>query len=352
LLSDKNKTEKLFTKGLEMRKTAQLLVMALFAVLSTAVYADKYMGEYEGKFQLGAEDQLFPCKAKVVAEGPGYYRISVSVEDDNYNNGFGYSYEIFGIKQGKDVSVFGRSRSSHWEGSIADDTIKAKTFNHYYGQEMTLKKVCRKSPTLGKKPPKGAVVLLPYEKGKKTNVDAWITKGEFPKNRLTNDGAIQMDRTGGVVSKQHFSDVHLHLEFMTPLEAGDFSQARGNSGLFFNHMYEVQVLDSFGLVSAKGDCGAIYNKLSPTVNASLPPLQWQAYDIDFRAPRFDKKGSVIERPRITVYHNGILIHDDIEIPGRTMGKGSEKVAGPIHLQDHGDCVKFRNLWLVEKGDEK
>jgi hypothetical protein len=331
-----------------MKKKVQLLVLALLVASVSAVFADEYMGEYQGRFKLGGDNQLFPCTAKVVVEGPGYYRVSISVADKNYNNGFGYSYEIFGIKQGKDVSLFGRSASNHWEGSISDGTIKAITSKNNYGQEMTLKKVIRKSPTLEKLPPDGAVVLLPYKKGKKTNVNAWITKGKFPANRLTKDGAIQMDKTGGFVSKQKFTDVHLHLEFMIPLQPGDFGQSRGNSGLFFNEMYEVQVLDSFGLVSAKGDCGAIYNKLSPTLNASLAPLQWQTYDIDFRAPRLNENGKVKERPRITVYHNGIRIHDDIEIPGRTKGKGPEVHAGPIHLQDHRNAVKFRNIWLVEK----
>ena len=335
----------------------QMVEMVLFSILLliglvSVGFADSYMGEYEGRFQLGAESQSFPCKAKVVVEGPGYYRIWVNVEDKNYNNGFGYGYEIFGIKEGKDVSLFGRSGSSHWAGSMDGETIKVKRFNHYYGQEMTLHKVFRKSPTEGLMPPAGAVVLLPYKEGKKTSMAAWEDSGKFPDNRILEDGSIQMDRTGGVVSRQDFGDVHLHVEFMTPLEAGDFSQARGNSGLFFNHMYEVQVLDSFGLVCGTGDCGAIYGKLSPRVNASLPPLTWQTYDVDFRAPRLDKNGDVKERPRITVRHNGVLVQDDIEIFGPTMGEGPEVGAGPIHLQDHGDAVRYRNLWLVERPYEK
>jgi hypothetical protein len=112
--------------------------------------------------------------------------------------------------------------------------------------------------------------------------------------------------------------------------------------VYLADMYEVQVLDSFGLTDTSGDCGALYNFARPRVNASLPPEVWQTYDITFRAPRLDEKGEVKELPRITVIQNGVKIHDDLEIPMRR-----HRAKGPLQLQDHGHPIQFRNVWVVE-----
>lgn len=130
--------------------------------------------------------------------------------------------------------------------------------------------------------------------------------------------------------------------------ADSFGQARANSGVIINNIYEIQVLDSFGLVPAMGDCGSIYDQTRPLVNASLPPEQWQTYDITFRAPRMTPDGSVTKE-RVTVDLNGVRIHTNVPIEGATAGHPPGKppknaATGPLHLQDHGNRVRYRNVW--------
>jgi hypothetical protein len=150
------------------------------------------------------------------------------------------------------------------------------------------------------------------------------------------------------VTKERFSDYQLHLEFKTPLLPDAKGQARGNSGVFMQGRYEIQVLDSFGLEPGKGDCGALYNKAAPLVNACRPPREWQTYDITFRAPRFDAEGKVTENGRVTVLQNGTCVQNNTEIPGTTWGETFGKLSdpGPIVLQDHGNPVEYRNIWII------
>jgi hypothetical protein len=126
-------------------------------------------------------------------------------------------------------------------------------------------------------------------------------------------------------------------------------QARGNSGVYVQSRYEVQVLDSFGLEGKNNECGGIYSISEPAVNMCLPPLTWQTYDIDFTAARFDDAGKKTKNARITVKHNGVVIHNDIELTLGTPGRHPE---GPtpegLFFQDHGNPVVFRNIWIVEK----
>jgi hypothetical protein len=331
-------------KGIKMKQVTILMSFAMILMPVNTIFGDEYIGEYEGQFLVDS-NHPFPCRANVVAEGPGYYRLWIFVEDRNYNNS-GYSFEVYGVKQGNSVNLFGRSGSRNWLGSISQNTIKAE--NGYYGQRFSLKKMIRKSPTEGLKPPANAFVILPYEEGQKTDLDAWQNNQNFPADRILEDGSVQMDKTGGLTTKQNFSDIQLHLEFMIPHEPLHLGQHRANSGVFLNGLYEVQILDSFGLISSPGDCGAIYGIYSPLVNASLPPLVWQTYDISFRAARLDENGQVKQLPRITVRHNGVLIQDDVEIPFPTANPKQPHVfKGPINLQDHSNPVRFRNIWLVE-----
>ncbi len=199
-----------------------------------------------------------------------------------------------------------------------------------------LKKIVRKSPTLGAKPPHGAIVLFD---GK--NADAW-KNGRLVEGHLLNCG---------VTSKQAFTDFSLHVEFRCPFMPDARGQGRGNSGVYLQSRYEVQVLDSFGLPGEDNDCGAIYKVANTKVNMSFPPLAWQTYDIDFTAPRFDSAGKKTSDARATVRQNGVLIHDNVKIPHTTTAApiGSETPgAEPIYLQNHGSPVVFRNIWLVEK----
>ncbi|HJT76426.1 MAG TPA: DUF1080 domain-containing protein [Gemmataceae bacterium] len=196
-------------------------------------------------------------------------------------------------------------------------------------------------------PPKGAVVLFD---GK--NLDAWTkTDGKSePGWKLVEGDAVEVvPGTGNIITKEKF-DGHfkLHVEFRVPYVPEAKGQARGNSGVYVQGRYEVQVLDSYGLQSKDNDCGAIYEVSAPRVNACKAPTVWQSYDIEFHAPKCagDKKE---ESARMTVHQNGVLIQDDVKIPvdNTRAGLGGDPCKpGPIMLQDHGNPVQFRNVWLL------
>ncbi len=167
------------------------------------------------------------------------------------------------------------------------------------------------------------------------------------------DGAMQVNRTGDIETKAEFGDCQLHVEWATPNPPKGESQNRGNSGVFFFGRYEVQVLDSFANPTyADGQAGALYGQKPPLVNACRAPGQWQTYDIFFRAPRFHTDGTVLAPARVTVVHNGIVVQLDEALLGPTSHRGLAKYVthgakGPIRLQDHGDPVRFRNIWVRE-----
>lgn len=200
----------------------------------------------------------------------------------------------------------------------------------------TIKKVERKSPTLGAAAPEGAVVLFD---GK--NADA------FEGGKVTSEGLLMQ----GVTSKQKFDSFKLHIEFRLPYMPEARGQGRGNSGIYLQGRYEVQMLDSFGLAGLDNECGGIYTIRKPDVNMCLPPLAWQTYDIDFTAAKYDAEGKLTAKPRVTVRHNGQLIHSDVELPAdmntRAAPVAAGKDPGPIYLQNHGNPVRYRNIWVVE-----
>ena len=191
--------------------------------------------------------------------------------------------------------------------------------------------------------PQNAVILFD---GK--DQSAWLDKAGNPAAWKAVDGAIEANGTGDIHTKDNYKDFTLHVEFRTPEpKPGQTGQHRGNSGIYLDDRYEIQVLDSYGLEPTKGDCGAIYNQKAPDVNAALPPLEWQTYDITFRAPRFDASGKKTENARVTLVWNGRKAHDNAEITGPTRNpKESELPEGPIRLQDHGHPVQYRNIWIV------
>ena len=164
------------------------------------------------------------------------------------------------------------------------------------------------------------------------------------------DRAMTVTAGGGdIVSREQFNDFLLHLEFMTPDMPDATGQAKGNSGVFLQGRYEIQVLDSYGIdVPGMGDCGAIYNQFASLVNACKPPLEWQTYDVIFRAARVGESGEIEENARVTVLQNGIVIQNNVEMLGATGGATDEDAAepGPLRLQDHGNPVKYRNIWIV------
>ena len=141
----------------------------------------------------------------------------------------------------------------------------------------------------------------------------------------------------------------MHLEFRSPFMPGSKGQARGNSGVYLQGRYEVQVLDSYGLEGMDNECGGIYKVARPLVNMCAPPTQWQTYDVDFRAAIVDQNGNKLENPRLTLLHNGVMIYNNLEIPVPTDGGLDKDMSkpGPLFLQDHNDLVQYRNIWLIE-----
>lgn len=154
---------------------------------------------------------------------------------------------------------------------------------------------------------------------------------------------------GDIVSKKRFTDFYLHIEFKVPYMPEAKGQGRGNSGVFLQGRYEIQVLDSYGLHDpGTGDCGSVYGKAAPLLKAYRKPLEWQSYDIVFRAPRFDADRKMTENARVTVFLNGAPIQNNVTIPDRTWGESFGEIwePGPIVLQDHGNPCQYRNVWVL------
>jgi hypothetical protein len=158
---------------------------------------------------------------------------------------------------------------------------------------------------------------------------------------------------GNIATARGFGDVQLHIEWMAPLPVKGDGQERGNSGVFLMGIYEVQVLDSYqNTTYADGHAAAIYGQYPPLVNASRPPGEWQTYEILFHRPRFDESGNVTSKARMTILHNGVLVQDDVTLTGPTAHKQRPPYSRhadrlPLILQDHGDPVRFRSIWVRE-----
>jgi hypothetical protein len=176
----------------------------------------------------------------------------------------------------------------------------------------------------------------------------WVKAGSNdPAQWPVADGAMTV-KGGSIATKESFTDFVLHVEFKEPDMPNARGQAKGNSGVFLQGLYEIQVLDSYGISDpGRGDCGAVYNQAAPLFNACKPPLEWQTYDIIFRSARFDANGAVVQKPRVTVLQNGIVIQNNVEIQGGTAGNINQiATKGPIILQDHGNAVQYRNVWIL------
>ena len=195
--------------------------------------------------------------------------------------------------------------------------------------------------------PSGALVLFDG-----TNLDHWTKPdGKTPAHWKLVGAVMQVEKGGNLITKQKFEgSFKLHVEFRVPYLPKATGQGRGNSGVYVQGRYEVQVLDSYGLESKNNDCGGIYEIAAPLVNACKAPTVWQSYDIDFTAPKC-VDGKRTEYARATVFQNGVKIHDNVEVKtdNTRAGLGGDPcLPGPIMLQDHGNPVQFRNVWLVQK----
>jgi hypothetical protein len=192
-------------------------------------------------------------------------------------------------------------------------------------------------------PPAGSRVLLD-ESG---DLSAWrMEKKDEPVRWTFADGALEVvPKSGSIITRDPVQDFQLHLEFKVP-DNGRQGQANGNSGVYIQQRYEVQILNSYGQEPLKDGCGAIYKIKAPDANASRPAGEWQTYDITFHSPRWDAQGRKSAAARITVIHNDTKIHDNVDIPAKTgAGQREGPEPGPILLQDHGNPVQFRNIWI-------
>lgn len=307
--------------------------------------ADAVMGDWEGNWVLEDESDSGRVVTQVIALGKGEYRAKVLEEFDTREEPIA---ELDGERDGSVVRFTGPGRAGYTELQI-EAAIKDGKFSGSFEGDATgsfeMERAIRVSPTLGAEPPEGAIVLF---NGK--NFKQWKHTNNKPgadsvKWKLLKNGAMEVVKgTSSIVTKKKFADFKLHVEFRTPFMPDARGQARGNSGVYLQERYEVQVLDSYGLEGQDNECGGIYKVGKPLVNMCAPPTQWQTYDITFYAPGPDRTNA-----RVTVVHNGVTIHDQLSLPKPTGGALDSDVTRPggIYLQDHGNPVQYRNIWLVE-----
>jgi hypothetical protein len=285
-------------------------------------------GEYAGEIETNGENRK--VGAQVIALGEGKFRAVLyhgGLPGEGWKKG-DQKVSVDGKSEGGVTSFVGKNH----QGQIKDGQLIVSDLSGK--EEGVLKKVERKSPTLGAKPPEGAVVLFDGTGSER-----------FAGGKMTPDGWLEV----GTKSKQEFGSCKLHIEFRTPFMPTAQGQARGNSGVYLHDCYEFQVLDSFGLDGKNNECGGLYSMEEPKLNMCYPPLSWQTYDFDFTAPRFDAEGKKTANTRVTLRHNGVVIYDDLEIPKLTPGgRSKEAPTGPLMLQNHGNPVVFRNIWILEE----
>jgi hypothetical protein len=294
-------------------------------------YPEEFVqGEYSGTMLVDGRWQTYGMQ--VVARGSGKF-----------------SAKLFsgGLPSEKNL----RPYPTELEGQVQDNHLRLKSvgglefeflaapvyqFVQYDSQRKImaqLLRIQRYSTTLGLDPPAGAVVLFR---------DGQI--GELANASLSPAGNLAI----GATTNFPVEDFHLHVEFRLPFQADKSNQDRGNSGIYIQRRYELQILDSFGEPPLENNAGSIYRRIAPLGNMSLPPLAWQTYDIWFTAARWTPDGKKISNARVTLKHNGIVVHDNTEIPGKT---GAGWAEGPepqaILFQDHRDPVEFRNVWLLK-----
>lgn len=205
--------------------------------------------------------------------------------------------------------------------------------------------------------PSDAVVLFD---GTAASMANWTDINDVPSKWRVADGYMESVKGAGYIrTKDEFGSCQLHVEFATPSRVQGSSQDRGNSGVFLQGHYEVQVLDSYDNETyPDGQCSALYGRAVPLANACRKPGEWQTYDIVYHRPTFDKDGNLTRRATFTVFHNGVLVQDHVELTGGTGWRGPHAISdyephgdkGPIMLQDHGNPVRYRNIWVRELKD--
>lgn len=321
-------------------------------------YVDReLMGNYIGEWIDPPERSYYDINPQLSAQ-------VISIDEQRYHVKFMQDLERRAhLYHEGEASVRGRTiryDNDGWEFVIDADGMRGSAPWGDGRARFELKRVMLESPTMGIQPPENAVVLFDG-----SSLDEWQhADGRANTWHLWDDGVMEINPSrenedadppigGAIFTKRKFKDVRAHLEFRYPVEPGKQGQGRGNSGFFFQGPYEVQILNSYGLQGLWNECGALYKLMPPQVNAARPPMQWQTYDVIYRAPVYDEGGNLLENPRITVWLNGVLIHNDVEIVFAT----SHTQAGrdvkpplqpaPLQLQDHSNRIQFRNIWVEE-----
>lgn len=288
----------------------------------------KFQGEYVGR----AGEEGIRYGAQIIALGDGKFHLvgyAGGLPGEGWDPATG-KVEMDGALVSGEL-VFS---SDQFEVRVNQDGALIPTTKEDGTARGELNRVERVSPTMGAKPPAGAIVLFDG-----TSADA------FNNGKLVEGQWLLAD----CQSVEKFGDHSLHLEFRTPFKPAARGQARGNSGVYVQSRYEIQVLDSFGLSGENNECGGIYQIAAPKVNMCFPPLQWQTYDIDFTAAKYDDAGNKTTNARVTIRHNGVVIHENLELPRQTPGKDTEANSpGALYLQGHGNPVVYRNIWVVPK----
>lgn len=280
-----------------------------------------------------AKGQVFDS-LEAVANDPDYQLQGEYVSNER-------GYQVIALGDGEfDVVVYeGGLPGAGWRGETPRRLqLDADTLQQFL-QSNTAKKETRQSTTLNATPPPGAIVL--FDGTDETLKSQWEAGA-----RMTDDGLLMQ----GATTRQSFGDYTLHLEFRTPFQPSASGQGRGNSGVYHQARYETQILDSFGLAGKNNEAGGIYSVRDPDLNMCFPPLVWQTYDIDFTAARFDENGGKLSDARVTVRLNGVIVQNDVPVPGATPAAPREEssMPGPLYLQDHGNPVRFRNIWLLPR----
>ncbi len=286
-----------------------------------------YQGEYYGTLARTGGGPWETIGLQIAARGAGEY---IATYYPGGLPGLGWHGEppmhLRGRREPDRLQIFGGNL-----GFVVQDNM-AWRIDENQEIHSWVNKVNRISPTLGQSPPMGAVVLFDGRPSES------LVNAQFTADRLLKEGASARDT---------YQDYFLHVEFQCSYMPDARGQARSNSGIYLQSRYEIQILDSFALAGLSNECGGIYKLRRPDVNMCLPPLIWQTYDIDFRDARFDVAGVKTEDAMVNVWQNGYPIHEQIAIPHPTgHGKPESPNLLPIVFQEHGNPVRFRNIWLV------